>query len=51
MARIAPKAVEAAKTKPTVLPFPGSPYRLHETFSPAGDQPEAIEGLLGRLSG
>ena len=45
MARIAPKAVEAAKTKPTVLPFPGSPYRLHETFSPAGDQPEAIEKL------
>ena len=45
MARIAPKAVEAAKTKPTVLTFPGSPYRLHETFSPAGDQPEAIEKL------
>ena len=45
MARIAPKAVEAAKTKPTVLTFPGSPHRLHETFSPAGDQPEAIEKL------
>ncbi|MBI2509736.1 MAG: DEAD/DEAH box helicase family protein, partial [Betaproteobacteria bacterium] len=25
--------------------FPGSPYRLHQAFEPAGDQPEAIEKL------
>ena len=27
------------------LTFPGSPFRLHQTFDPAGDQPEAIEQL------
>jgi len=26
--------------------FPESPYRLHELFPPAGDQPEAIEKLV-----
>ena len=25
-----------------ILTFPDSPYRLHQTFAPAGDQPEAI---------
>jgi excinuclease ABC subunit B len=25
--------------------FPNSPYRLHQPFAPAGDQPEAIEAL------
>src|SRR5688572_16543816 len=29
-----------------VLTFPGSPYRLHQTFAPAGDQPEAIVKLV-----
>jgi len=37
-----------------VLPFPGSPFRLHEPFPPAGDQPEAIrlltEGVADGLS-
>jgi excinuclease ABC subunit B len=28
-----------------VLAFPDSPYRLHQTFAPAGDQPNAIEKL------
>ena len=28
-----------------VLTFAGSPFRLHQTFAPAGDQPEAIEKL------
>jgi excinuclease ABC subunit B len=28
-----------------VLTFPDSPYRLHQTFAPAGDQPQAIEKL------
>ncbi|MBV1776693.1 excinuclease ABC subunit UvrB [Burkholderiaceae bacterium DAT-1] len=29
--------------------FPGSPYRLHQPFPPAGDQPEAIRQLLEGL--
>jgi excinuclease ABC subunit B len=37
-----------------VVTFPGSPYRLHEPFPPAGDQPEAIrlltEGVHDGLS-
>ena len=33
----------------TVLTFPDSPYRLHQPFPPAGDQPEAIESLLEGL--
>ncbi|MDP1654258.1 MAG: excinuclease ABC subunit UvrB [Rhodocyclaceae bacterium] len=37
-----------------VVTFPGSPFRLHEPFSPAGDQPEAIrlltEGVTDGLS-
>ena len=37
-----------------VVTFPGSPFRLHQVFSPAGDQPEAIakleEGLADGLA-
>ncbi len=37
-----------------VVSFPGSPFRLHQVFSPAGDQPEAIakieEGLADGLA-
>jgi excinuclease ABC subunit B len=37
-----------------IVTFPNSPYRLHQTFAPAGDQPEAInkltEGLRDGLS-
>jgi excinuclease ABC subunit B len=37
-----------------VVTYPGSPYRLHEPFPPAGDQPEAIrlltEGIEDGLS-
>jgi excinuclease ABC subunit B len=29
-----------------VLTFPDSPYRLHQPFEPAGDQPDAIEHLV-----
>jgi excinuclease ABC subunit B len=32
-----------------VLQFPGSPFRLHQEFSPAGDQPEAITKLVEGL--
>ena len=28
------------------LSFPNSPYRLHQPYAPAGDQPEAIERLV-----
>jgi len=28
-----------------IVTFPDSPYRLHQTFEPAGDQPEAITKL------
>ena len=42
MASSLPKAVRPALE---VLEFPSSPFRLHQTFAPAGDQPEAIEKL------
>ncbi|WP_090827504.1 excinuclease ABC subunit UvrB [Nitrosovibrio tenuis] len=29
-----------------ILTFPNSPYKLHQMFQPAGDQPEAIEKLI-----
>ena len=32
-----------------VLTFPDSPFRLHRTFLPAGDQPEAIEQLCAGI--
>ncbi|GAB2903555.1 excinuclease ABC subunit UvrB [Uliginosibacterium flavum] len=32
-------------TSPTVATFPGSPFRLHQPFQPAGDQPTAIAQL------
>ena len=32
-----------------VIQYPGSVFRLHQPFSPAGDQPAAIKGLLEGL--
>jgi excinuclease ABC subunit B len=32
-----------------IVTFPNSPYRLHQTFAPAGDQPEAINKLTEGL--
>ena len=29
-----------------VVTFPDSPYRLHQPFEPAGDQPTAIAQLV-----
>ncbi|WP_028460466.1 excinuclease ABC subunit UvrB [Nitrosomonas cryotolerans] len=29
-----------------IVTFPNSPYKLHQTFEPAGDQPEAIAKLI-----
>jgi len=34
---------------PVILTFPNSPFRLHEPFEPAGDQPEAIRKLVEGL--
>jgi excinuclease ABC subunit B len=34
------------KREAHILELPGSPYRLHQTFAPAGDQPEAIQKLV-----
>ena len=31
---------------PVIVTFPNSPFRLEQTFLPAGDQPEAIEKLV-----
>jgi excinuclease ABC subunit B len=45
---------EVHELKGQVLDFPGSPFRLHQPFPPAGDQPEAIrlltEGIVDGLS-
>ncbi|MDR1647527.1 MAG: excinuclease ABC subunit UvrB [Zoogloeaceae bacterium] len=32
-----------------IIEFPGSPFRLHQPFPPAGDQPEAIQKLVEGL--
>lgn len=41
-------------TAPQLVTYPGSPFRLHQPFPPAGDQPEAIrllnEGLEDGLA-
>lgn len=29
-----------------IISFPNSPYKLHQTFEPAGDQPQAIAKLM-----
>ena len=39
-------AVKKQQSGPQVLTFSDSPYRLHQTFAPSGDQPEAIEKLV-----
>ncbi|HEX5801485.1 MAG TPA: DEAD/DEAH box helicase family protein, partial [Azospira sp.] len=39
----------APDSSPKVVTFPGSPYRLHQPFLPAGDQPEAIRQLVEGL--
>jgi excinuclease ABC subunit B len=43
-----PQPVRAPE-KAKVLTFPGSAFRLHQPFMPAGDQPEAIERLAEGL--
>jgi len=36
----------ATSSEPTVITFPDSPFKLHQPFPPAGDQPTAIAGLM-----
>jgi excinuclease ABC subunit B len=38
-------AANAGQQPATPVTFPDSPFRLHQAFDPAGDQPEAIEQL------
>src|ERR1700709_768476 len=45
MAEVAPKEAE-----PTVVTLPDSPFKLHQPFPPAGDQPTAIDGLVEGLA-
>src|SRR5215212_7650816 len=45
MATKAPAEKSQAQATPDILAFPNSPYRLHQTFAPAGDQPDAIDKL------
>jgi len=40
------KIAREAPPKPLTISYPGSPFRLHQPFQPAGDQPEAIEKLI-----
>ncbi len=53
MANSAVRIVATPET-PQVVTFDGSPFRLHQTYEPAGDQPEAIakltEGIRDGLS-
>jgi len=41
---------QASTPEVPVVTFPGSPYRLHQPFPPAGDQPQAIDLLVEGLS-
>ncbi len=41
--------VSPAEILPVAPTFPNSPYRLHQPFAPAGDQPEAIDKLIEGL--
>ena len=40
------KTPRRAKPQAVTLAFPESPFRLHEPYAAAGDQPEAIERLI-----
>ena len=44
VANLAPQPEDA-----DLASFPGSPFQLYQPFSPAGDQPQAIAGLMEGL--
>src|SRR4051812_9074513 len=54
MPQTALKTAAPVAVSPRVITFPDSLYKLHQTFEPAGDQPEAIrvltEGIQDGLS-
>ena len=41
---------EVPEPSATVITFPDSPFKLHQPFPPAGDQPTAIAGLVEGIS-
>ncbi len=41
--------VSTQKNDVTVVTFPHSPFKLHQPFAPAGDQPEAIAQLVSGI--
>ncbi len=45
MTATAQKTTATPAPAPQVITFPGSLFRLHQTFEPAGDQPAAIDAL------
>ena len=49
MAEIAKLADHRPEAGTQVVTYPGSPYRLHQPFPPAGDQPAAIRQLVEGL--
>ena len=46
MAEVSSMSALATGPEPTVITYPNSPFKLHQPFPPAGDQPTAIEGLV-----
>lgn len=40
------KIADQGGNSPQVVTFPNSPFKLHQPFPPAGDQPKAIEKLV-----
>lgn len=40
------KLVSCIEIIPVIITFPNSPYKLYQSFEPAGDQPEAIGKLV-----
>ena len=49
MAAQAPRPRSEPAAAASVKTFPNSPYRLHQSFEPAGDQPEAIDQLTAGI--
>lgn len=46
MAEVTVVSEPSEAPSPTVITFPDSPFKLHQPFPPAGDQPTAIAGLV-----
>ncbi|HAV35017.1 MAG TPA: excinuclease ABC subunit B [Massilia sp.] len=46
MAEVSSISALATGPEPTVITYPNSPFKLHQPFPPAGDQPTAIDGLV-----